>query len=309
MRYSLRQIQVFLAVVKLGSVSKAAGKLALTQSAVSTALIDLENKYDLQLFDRVGKRLVLNDIGKALVPVAEALMSQAEGLETLLSTKGDVTASAQTTVLAVGATVTIGNYLLMPELNKLLQVKQKLVIEPHIFNTQRVVDEIHQFNLDFGLIEGEVVEPDFHVLPWKSDRMCIFCRPNNPILESQTDRGIPLSVLSERNWTVREVGSGTRQAFERFAEDARIYPQHVAAIEQPEAIKSAVATSGSLGFLSEHAVKRELESGELVELKVDSRMLERQCYLIFHRQKYLSPILREVVQFLGVELPGSKSAF
>src|SRR5690606_13202675 len=105
MRYTLRQLEIFAAIARSGSVSKAAEQVALSQSAASTALAELERQFDCQLFDRHGKLLVLNALGKSLLPAASSLLTQAEEIEKLLEGKaalGD---------LKLGATLTVGNYL------------------------------------------------------------------------------------------------------------------------------------------------------------------------------------------------------
>src|SRR6187551_308207 len=104
MRFTLRQLEVFLAVARSQSVSRAAVELAMSQSAVSGALADLERQFDVQLFDRVGKRLQLSALGSALRAQAEALHEQAGELERALGS------GAQAGRVRVGATLTIGNY-------------------------------------------------------------------------------------------------------------------------------------------------------------------------------------------------------
>src|SRR4051794_5809245 len=108
MRFTLRQLEVFLAVARTESVSRAAKDLAMSQSAVSGALADLESQFDIQLFDRIGKRLQLGALGRALRPRAEALEAQAGELERSFGKQGDVGQ------LRVGATLTIGNYVTVP---------------------------------------------------------------------------------------------------------------------------------------------------------------------------------------------------
>src|SRR5262245_59883146 len=85
MRFTLRQLEVFLAVARSESVSSAASELAMSQSAVSSALADLETQFEIQLFDRIGKRLQLSGLGRTLRPSAEALQAHAAGFEQALA--------------------------------------------------------------------------------------------------------------------------------------------------------------------------------------------------------------------------------
>ena len=105
MKYSLRQLQVFAETARFGNISRAATFLNLSQSAASNALKELESQYDTRLFDRIGKRLKLNETGAAIRPLVEELLEQAHTLETSLSQQSSLGE------LKIGATLTIGNYL------------------------------------------------------------------------------------------------------------------------------------------------------------------------------------------------------
>ena len=105
MRYSLRQLEVFLATAQHENVTRAAASLAMSQSAASGSLKELEAQFEMQLFDRVGKRLQLSALGVQLRPQAENLLAQARAFEQALA-GDDVTGRLQN-----GATLTIGNYL------------------------------------------------------------------------------------------------------------------------------------------------------------------------------------------------------
>lgn len=105
MRLALRQLQIFIAITKTGSTTAAAEKIALTQSAISTSMAELEIHLNFKFFDRVGNRLILNDLGRALLPQAMAVTHSAESLEQSFLTE-------RPSLLIIGASLTIGNYLL-----------------------------------------------------------------------------------------------------------------------------------------------------------------------------------------------------
>src|SRR5688500_17976208 len=115
MRYSLRQLEVFLAVARVESVSRAAETLAMSQSAVSGALSDLERQFEVQLFDRIGKRLRLSALGQAMRARAEGVLGQAQELERAL------TGGSEVGRLRIGATLTIGDYVAVPLMAKFLR--------------------------------------------------------------------------------------------------------------------------------------------------------------------------------------------
>src|SRR5690554_2991546 len=99
MKYSFRQLEVFLAAAHFQNITRAAESLAMSQSAASSALKELENQFDIQLFDRVGKRLQLNELGRLYRPKAESLLAQATELERALSKHSEVRSEEHTSEL------------------------------------------------------------------------------------------------------------------------------------------------------------------------------------------------------------------
>lgn len=206
MRFTLRQLQVFLATAHYQNISRAADSLSMSQSAASGALRDLEQRYDAQLFDRVGKRLQLNAHGHTIRPMAESLMSEALEVEAALEQR-EAAGS-----LSVGATLTIGNYVAIPIIARFKEEYPAVDIRLHVANTAHIAEEVLNFDLDIGLIEGEYSHPDLLVEPWRADELVVFCAPDHPFaqLEQLTDEH-----LVAAQWILREQGSGTRQTFDR----------------------------------------------------------------------------------------------
>ena len=163
MRFTLKQLQVFLAVANHENVSLAAVELAMSQSAASTALKQLEKRFDVNLFDRIGKRLQLNEQGIALRPKVLALISRAEELESSLIRHNEI---AQ---LKVGATLTIGNYLAVEIMAKFMQQYPAARVELDVENTAAIAAKVRNFELDIGLVEGELQEADLDVRQGRDD--------------------------------------------------------------------------------------------------------------------------------------------
>ncbi|MBA4290929.1 MAG: LysR family transcriptional regulator, partial [Pseudomonas sp.] len=135
MKFTLRQLQVFVAVAQQESVSRAADFLALSQSATSTSLSELERQSDCQLFDRAGKRLSLNALGLQLLPQAVALLDQAKEIGQLLEGKSGFGS------LNVGATLTVGNYLATLLIGSFMQRHPECRVKLQVHNTAYVVQQ------------------------------------------------------------------------------------------------------------------------------------------------------------------------
>jgi len=277
MKYTLRQLQVFLATAHFQNISKAANSLAMSQSAASSALSEMESQFDIQLFDRVGKRLQLNSLGHALRGQAEALLRQAEDLELALQQHSAVGH------LKVGATLTIGNYLAIHIMSRFLQELPGAQVELDVANTAAIAAKVKNFELDVGLIEGEISDPELDIIPWMEDELVVFCAPDHPLA---TKKKLSEKDILNAQWILREQGSGTRQAFDWAMHG--ILPELTILLElqHTEAIKRAVEARLGIGCLSRVALKEAFSRGSLIPLLIPNRNLKRQFYFILHKQKY-----------------------
>jgi DNA-binding transcriptional LysR family regulator len=283
MRHTLRQLEVFLAVARAQSVSGAARALAMSQSAASASLLDLERQFDLQLFDRVGKRLRLNDLGRATRVRAENVLEQARELESMLERRTDAGP------LRLGATLTIGNYVVPPLLARFIRDSRggsppTLVIA----NTTEIARQVAELELDVGLVEGEVEHAELELTPWREDQMVVFCAADHPFARK---RALDDDDLRGAPWIVRERGSGTRQAFDRAMRDLLPELRIVLTLEQTEAIKGAVEQGLGVSCLSRIALEAAFKAGSLSPCRVPGRDFRRQFYFLLHAHKVRGPAL------------------
>lgn len=282
MRYTLRQLQVFLAVAQHESVSRAAEDLAMSQSAVSGALSDLERQFDIQLFERIGKRLQLSGLGRSLRARAVSLQEQAREFESLLSSHDSVG------LLSVGATLSIGNHLMVPEIARFMREHPGARVTLDVANTAEIARRVSNFEIDLGLVEGELQEPELTVTRWREDELVVFCAPSHPFAAK---RELSDADLLEAGWIVRERGSGTRQAFERAMHGILPDLKVVLELQHPEAIIGAVEAGLGVGCISRIALEDAFRHGALVPCRVPERDFRRWFYLVLHQQKYQSAAL------------------
>lgn len=287
MHFTLRQLEIFVAVARGESVSRAAHSLALSQSATSTALAELERQSGCLLFDRAGKRLSLNALGHQLLPQAVALLDRARAIEDLLHGKSGFGS------LAVGATLTIGNYLATLLIGAFMQRHPECRVRLTVHNTAQIVQRIAQHELDLGLIEGHCQHPDIEVEAWVADELTVFCAPTHPLAA----RGrASLDELAHEAWIVREPGSGTRRTFD---EAVRHHPGKLnirLELEHTEAIKRAVESGLGIGCISRLALRDAFRRGSLVPIETPELDLARHFFFIWHAQKYQSAAMREFIE-------------
>ncbi len=277
MRYTLRQLEVFLAVARGESVSRAAEALFMSQSAVSGALADLERQFDVQLFDRVGKRLQLSALGRSIRARAEAVLDEARELERALEARSPVGR------LRVGATLTIGNYLAVSLMARFMREHPGAELTLAVANTEEVARQVANFEIDVGLVEGEIEHADLAVTPWRDDELVVFCAPAHPLARKRT---LVDDDLRGAAWIVREQGSGTRQAFDRAMRGLHGELQIALALQHTEAIKGAVEAGLGVGCLSRIALEEAFRRGSLKACPVPHRDFRRKFYFLLHKRKH-----------------------
>lgn len=284
MRFSLRQIQVFLAIAHYENVSRAAQQLSLSQSAASGALKELESQFDVQLFDRIGKRLKLNEQGRLIQAREESLMAMAEELQEALNQHNALGN------LKIGATLTIGNYLCVDLIERYLQCAPGAHINLDIANTEKITRELLNFDIDVGMLEGEIQHPDLDIQTWREDKLTCFCSADHPFAKLSK---IQPEQLREATWILREKGSGTRQTFDRAMQGCLPSLNIALELEQTEAIKRAVNKQLGISCLPDIVLEDDFERGNLVALPVENVDFSRNLYIAVHRQKYRNASLEK----------------
>jgi DNA-binding transcriptional LysR family regulator len=282
MKVTLRQIEVFAAIARAENVSRAAVLLNMSQSAASTALLELERHFDCPLFDRVGKSLRLNGSGRGLLPKAEDMLARASEIEGFL-------AGGRLAPVAVGATLTIGNYLATLVVVEYLRNNPGSRVDLSVCNTQQVIERLRRFELDIGLIEGEASDSDLIFEHWLDDELVVFCAPSHPLATSGL---VGPTVLATQKWIVREPGSGTRALFDRALRSVGVDADVCLQLEHTEAIKRAVESGLGVGCLSRLSVREALRRGSLVEIKTPELALRRSFQFVRQRQRHISTATR-----------------
>ena len=299
MRYTLRQLEIFVAVSRLDNVSKASKLLCLSQSATSSSLGEFERQFGLQLFDRVGRSLSINESGKKLLPKAIELLDRAKEIESELSTL------AGFGEMHIGATLTIGNYLANLLVAKFLQTYPDSNIKLQVHNTKTIVQQIVNHELDLGMIEGDCDHQDLEVQPWIADELVIFSAPNHPLTK---EKNISIDKLIKQVWVLREKGSGTRETFDRVFGVNEKNMNIRLELEHTEAIKRAVESGIGIGCISKLALKDAFRRGSLVPLDVKNIQLNRYFYFLWPKSKYQTSGMKKFLKMCRDMTAGLKSS-
>ncbi|MGV6806886.1 MAG: LysR substrate-binding domain-containing protein [bacterium] len=278
MRFTIRQLEVFLSIARNGNTSLAAEELFLSQSAVSAALQSLERTYDISLFDRVGKRLLLNEIGATIRQEAESLVAHARDFELKLQRHEEFGH------LNIGASFTIANHLAVNYLALYLADYPDAKVEFAVANSPEIVSKVLNYEVDLGMIETEIKHSDLDLIPWIDDELIVFCSPDHPLANKKL---LTEKDLVSTRWILREPGSGARQTFDRAF--SAVLPKIDVYLEfkHNEAIKRAVENGLGIGCLSRVVLQSNFRDGSLIPLRIPAKhQMKRTFYFVLSKARY-----------------------
>ena len=276
LRLTLRQLEVFAAVARGGTTRAAGDEISRSQSAASNALGELEAVLGVQLFDRVGRKLVINENGRVLLPKVAGLLEAAGETQSLFTV-------AHAAPLRLASSYTIGEYLLPGLIAQWKSAHPRSHVLVQIANTHDVFEAVEAFRADIGFIEGSHTHPELVVRRWRTDHMVVIAKPGHPLAKRKSNG----RQLAGASWVLREPGSGTREASDRWLIPQLPELNVELELSTNEAVKRAVAAGIGLGCLSELAVRDSIEQGWLVQLGTVFPVLERTLSIARHRSKRL----------------------
>jgi DNA-binding transcriptional LysR family regulator len=276
-KFTLKQLQIFLEVARHENISRAAVHLHMSQSATSEALLNLEHSYGVALFDRVSNKLVLNPVGHTVRKEAESLLAHCLNFEEVLKSHKSLGH------IKVGASFTIGNHLATRYLAGYLGRYPDADVRLDIANTPEVVSKVLNYEVDIGMIEGEVQHRELQLIPWREDELVVFCAADHPLARKPR---LSTRDIREAAWILREPDSGARQTFDKAMAGLLPHLNIYMEFKHNEAIKNAVESGLGIGCLSRIVLERNFANGDLVPLTLPRRALQRTFYFALPRRRY-----------------------
>jgi DNA-binding transcriptional LysR family regulator len=290
------KLRVFCAVAETKSFSKASELIHLTQPAVSLQIQAMEELYETRLFDRSGNTINLTPAGEILYKRAKEILAlYAEAQQNISEITGAIKGS-----LSIGASSTIGNYLL-PHIiaafkKKVPQVNISLVVS----NTKTITERLNAGEIDIALVEGDVSKQRFSVETLISDELVVIMSPAHPWAER---RNLPAIELTKEPLILREEGSGTRQIILKHLEEhgLKLDQLKIALVMgSTEAIKGAVEEGLGVSIMSGWAVRKWLKQGLLRAATFKDLKFHRNFSIISPKRNYSTHTAREFLNFLKV---------
>lgn len=287
---NMHLLRVFATVVEQGSFTRAAAALSISQSAASRDVQELERQLGMPLLERRARGVAPTEAGALLADHARRIFDiERLAEESLAALRG-----LQRGRLAIGASTTIGIYMLPPLLGTFSRRHPGVELFLDIGNTQQIIERVIDHRLDVAFLEGPAEVPGLEILPWREDELVVIAAPDHPLAFRQH---LLAADLAGAPFVLREAGSGTREVMEQALRQAGVEIRAVMDLGSTEAVKQAVAAGLGISIVSRYTIQLELAAGRLAVLPVDNLRIRRRLTRAQLVDRPPSPALR---MWLGV---------
>ncbi|MCR8635050.1 LysR family transcriptional regulator [Paenibacillus radicis (ex Xue et al. 2023)] len=288
-------LKVFVTVTEQSNFSRAAELLNLSQPGVSLHIRNLEQEMGAKLMHRSPKQVKLTEAGTLLYKNAKQILSLYENAKQEIH----LLQNAVTGSLKIGASFTIGEYVMPRLLAEFTSLYPQVDIQVNIGNTEEIIQAVRINELDLGLVEGHVTQFDIEAIPYMKDEMILVAPPGHPL---SSLRIAEPSMLQDQVWVLRESGSGTRAFSDAFIHDAGLSVRRSYIFNSSQGVKESVAAGLGIAILSRLVVRKELEAGEIIDVPIKETSFTRD-FLMIHGKKM--PITMAMKMFVQKLIPSS----
>lgn len=284
---TVRHLKIFLAVYRAQSITRAAGELHMTQPAVTRAVQELERYYGVCLFERCHRRLSATECAGQLYAQALHIVESFDRMET------DLRNWEELGVLRVGASITLGNFLLPELVQELAGRYPSLQIRAMVASGAQIQQALLENRLDVALIEGEAKAAHLHAEAFAKDRLLLILPPEHPLCGKPA---IDLRDLADYPLLLREQGSAGRSFLDH------VFAVHGVSVSpawesvSTQALVKAVGLGLGVSILPEQLVRTALEAGTIVTRAVQDEPFTRQNFVVWHENKFLTASARDFIK-------------
>ena len=292
-----RRLQVFHAVAKQMSFTKAAEVLYMTQPAVTFQIKQLEEHFNTRLFERGHGRISLTPAGEVVLKYAEKILGMSQELETRVR---EMTGRLSGPLL-IGASTTIAEFLLPPVLGEFKAQHPEVQAKLTVANSEAIENRVAEHTLDLGLIEAPSHLPTLLTEVCCEDELQVIVIPSHPLAKAKS---VTPKQAVGYPYVTREQGSGTREFTDLYLRKAGIQPSELDVVMElgsPEALKGVVGTGLGFAIMSRVTVERERKLGELVAVPLQPKLI-RTLSLVYPKEKFRSKLVNKFVEFTKQKL-------
>ncbi len=272
--FSLRQIELFIAVSHSRTLIEVANQFKMSQSAISMALKELENHLDEKLFERIGKKLVLNERGRHFLKEVNPLFIELKDLHQKFTQNhfhGEIN---------IGASLTTAHYLMPQLMTGYMKKRNEVTIHLKMANTEEIVALVENGEIDLGLIEGSVQSSAITQKVIAPDELIVVSA------DSSLDKSYFIDMLAQKKWILREKGSGTRSVFLDQIKPVDKELNIALELEQTETIKKFLLLDKAyISCLPKVSVLLELQEKKLFHVVIKNHTFMRDFSLIMNKKR------------------------
>ncbi len=287
-----RRLQVFHAVARLLSFTKAAEVLHMTQPAVTFQVRQLEEQFDTRLFDRAHNRVSLTEAGHVAFEFAENIFEKYSEMENAIR---EITGSISGS-LTLGASTTISEYMLPALLGDFNSKNPEVLLRLRVSNTEGIVSMVENNVIDLGVVEGPVTNKNLLVEVCRKDDLVVVVPPDHDLADAET---VTVKEMLKYPFVCREEGSGTREVIAEHLRSQGVGKHALKAcleLGSPEAVKGAIEAGMGISVLSSVSISKELKLGTLKAVPLDPPM-NREFSFVRQRQKFRVRTMEELLEF------------
>jgi len=290
---NIHQVHIFNIAARTLSITKTAKKMHLSQPSVSIQIKDLEDSLNVRLFDRINRKISLTDAGRTFFEYSEKLLRLIDEINGVMNefSSGDVGK------LILGASSTVGIYVLPEFLGEFKELYPKAEIALNIQNRQEAVEQCVAGELDFAFMQDPPKHPDLQAEFFMKDELVIVCSPKHRWaslghLTMKTLSSEPEAII------LREEGSGTRNLIEYVLKRYGIERKVTMELSSSEGIKRAVEANLGVAVLSRNVIKNEVEKKSLVALPISDLNTKRDFFIVRNKKRKFLPLMMKFYEFI-----------
>lgn len=292
MNYTLHQLQVYLKVTQLQSITKAAEELHLTQPAVSIQLKNFQDQFEIPLTEVVGRKLFVTDFGKEISVAAENILQQVNAINyKTIAFKGQLTGRLKLSV------VSTGKYVMPYFLADYLKIHPEIELLMDVTNKSQVIKSLENNEVDFSLVSVLPENLQIDKVELLQNKLFLVGNSSRKFSQKNYDK----EIFETLPLIFREPGSGTRHVMEKFIQRNRLPVQKKMELTSNEAVKQAVLAGLGYSIMPLIGIKNELQSGDLQIIPVKGFPIKSNWNLIWLKGKNFSPVAKSFLAFLKSE--------
>lgn len=291
---NIKQLEAFVLVAELGSFTRAAKLMFMTQPAISFQIKALEEQLGLQLLERADKNIFLTEAGKLVYNEAKKIIA---GYRSILEHVAQLRGLEKGT-LVLGASTIPGEYLLPQFLGEFKQMHPEIELVLEIGSTNRIIELVLAREIHLAVVGAEISHPNLDYKPIFTDEVVVIVATNHPLASRES---ISIAELTAEKLIFREKGSGTRTVLEERLNQAGVDPGELNVVMElgsTRAIITAVQGNLGIGMVSGLAVREALELGSVRKLKVQEMNLHRRLFMVYNQFCQATPLQKAFIEFL-----------